>query len=600
MSLADFLSLELLSVAFPDEPWALKEAELQIGYRSSKSDEYRNRLKQGRALHPPDAGEANNAKQLTTAQKVQALDAFTDKLLATSSIPVPDRLIHLRHRAGELGLNIRDPDLQRKIWESRRRLAGAVEMFRPGHTATLVSEPWAWEGILLAGDTTLVVALPKLGKTTLLIDGIARWHRGEGGHLGGRFHGPCPAVIVAGTDMPLRRWLLMFDRFGLAEQLPDNRIRLLEDGPIRGLYTQEAPIHLDSEGIAKLAEEASRHVGALVIVDSYSKLTAPLGLKEAASEFAGPLGDLQEALSPYGCTLVVIHHSGHSRAGEGAVAASRGSSALPAAVSQVVALSWLNRSRGSKDDRVVLQTEGRGGEPLQLLLEQQESGWICHGDAGEVFAEQQAAQVEDGLQDRQANALDFVREQWDDAKQRTTSSQVADALNLKGDHASRTARRTLKQLTKKGLLQCSKETTEHGQVVWFWPAGGVDEQSEQSLRSPLSEVSPVSHSSLSTEEANTESSDGQREGTHRAEGMGGTEREDMGHPPFPVHEARDPVVVCGELGWSIRRGQKLSGRSVAVKDPTGHTRLVDPKDVTVPTATQAPDLGKAPTIRGAA
>ncbi len=90
MSFSDFESLDLLSRAFPGEPWSLTgEAELQNGYLPSKADDYQRRLKQGRAKHPPEAGEGQKVKTLTTTQKVQALDAFDDKLLAGST-PVAD------------------------------------------------------------------------------------------------------------------------------------------------------------------------------------------------------------------------------------------------------------------------------------------------------------------------------------------------------------------------------------------------------------------------------------------------------------------------------------------------------------------------------
>jgi hypothetical protein len=57
-------------------------------------------------------------------------------------------------------------------------------------------------------------------------------------------------------------------------------------------------------------------------------------------------------------------------------------------------------------------------------------------------------------------------------KERTTSSLLIDDLDLQGPHAPRTARRILQQLVKKKLLQCSKEVTEQGQVVCFWPPSG--------------------------------------------------------------------------------------------------------------------------------
>ncbi len=58
-------------------------------------------------------------------------------------------------------------------------------------------------------------------------------------------------------------------------------------------------------------------------------------------------------------SVVVLHHSGHSRQGEGAVAASRGSTALPAAFSQVINLTWFKRKESKTDKRVLLETEGR-------------------------------------------------------------------------------------------------------------------------------------------------------------------------------------------------------------------------------------------------
>jgi hypothetical protein len=471
-------------------------------------------------------------------------------------------------------------------------------MLAPGMDAKVKPETWAWRGLILAGDSSLLAADSKVGKTTLLVDGIAHWYRGDVEHLGLAFSVPCPPVIIAGTDMPQGRWLHLLHRFGLAETTGGDCFRLLPDGPIWGLFSMDSPIHLDHDGIARLADLASKYLGCLLIAGSCAKFTGALGLKEASADFAGPLGDLQEAVAPYGTTLVVIHHSGRSRAGECAVAASRGTTALPAAVSQCVALSLLNRSSGSNDKRVVLQAEGRGGEPLQLLIEQQETGWISHGDAAEVFAEQQTAQAENWLQDKQANALDVVRERWEMGRQRTTTSVLFDELGMKGANAPRSARRTLQQLVTKGLLQCSKEATDHGQVVRLWPPGGSLAGDGQSPPSPLSDVSPVSPLSLSTEAAGAEIPGNQREGTQRTEATGRIEGEERGRPLFPANEVRIPVVVGGEPGWTIRSDQKLSGRSVAAKDPSGHTRLVDPKDVRTATQAQAPELATAPTISG--
>jgi hypothetical protein len=50
--------------------------------------------------------------------------------------------------------------------------------------------------------------------------------------------------------MPLGRWLKLLRRFGLAEASGDNCLQLLHDGPVKGLFSMENPVHLDPNGIA--------------------------------------------------------------------------------------------------------------------------------------------------------------------------------------------------------------------------------------------------------------------------------------------------------------------------------------------------------------
>ena len=48
--------------------------------------------------------------------------------------------------------------------------------------------------------TTLVVSLPKVGKSRLLCQFIGRLHRGESEFLGQKLFGPCPPVLIVGSD----------------------------------------------------------------------------------------------------------------------------------------------------------------------------------------------------------------------------------------------------------------------------------------------------------------------------------------------------------------------------------------------------------------
>lgn len=87
----------------------------------------------------------------------------------------------------------------------------------------------------------------------------------------------------------------------------------------------------------------------------------------------------------------------------------------------------------------------------------------------EILAVQRQAAAENELHDRQTAVLDLVRGRWKNGRQRTTSNHVIEALELLGSNAPVIARRSLRQLERRGLVQSSKEVTADGQVVWFWP-----------------------------------------------------------------------------------------------------------------------------------
>lgn len=402
----------------------------------------------------------------STAEALLALDQKADELLSpTSSVAQADRLIHLRELAREMGLIMRDSELQRRLWEARGRTHGSVEMILPGVTVAIPTTTWAWEGVLMREDSNLMASVPKVGKTTLIVAAVGAWHHGKPDYLGLPFCGPCPDVVIIGVDMPRSRWMPLLARFGLAEQVAEGHWQLHDDGPIKGLFTQSEPLHLDAEGLARISEVTAKFPRCLLIADSYAKLVGPLGLREGDASFAGPLGDLQEVIAPHGVTLVLIHHAGHARKGEGAVAACRGSTALPAAVSQVISLSWFQRNKDRSNRLVLLETEGRGGEPMQLLIEQHETGWSSHGDPGALLQEQALAAAEEKLTERQAEVLDLVRDRAA-AGEGTNSRVVREMLKI----PDRQALRVLRQLEKSGFLRESPQTSDIGSSVWFSPA----------------------------------------------------------------------------------------------------------------------------------
>ena len=369
-----------------------------------------------------------------------------------------DRIIHMRDFCQKKGLKLTDTEIRQKIWQGRRLMEGAVEMYKCNQLIDCPEETWAWEGIIMSADANLLISLPKCGKTTLIIDLIATWSRGVVDEfLGQKLIGKCPNVIIVGTDMTTSRWMPLLMRFGLAQKVGD---KMKFNEPIVGLFAANNPLHLTQEGLERIADVAKNNKGALFLFDSFAKLVAPLGLKESSEEIAHPLADLQEVLAPYQCTSIIIHHSGKTKE-DSPVLASRGSTALTAAVSQIISLSWFKREEDRQDKRILMRTMGRA-EDVQLLMSQDTAGWMLEGNVADEVKKEEYSKKLDKLTDLQADVLEYVQSV---KGMDVTAADVQDELNI----AQRSGVRILQALAKKGFLIQNKSTNpeSRGSVLNF-------------------------------------------------------------------------------------------------------------------------------------
>ena len=277
---------------------------------------------------------------------------------------------------------------ERMVWDARRALSGPAGPIEQGGQLHISEAPWLWDGVFIRGVTNLITAPPKLGKSRLLTSLFGALANGRDEFLGRKLHrGEQPKFLIVGSDQPERDWAKCLKLAGLLT--PDNRMW----DCIMRCFTR-VPLHLDDEGIDTIAGYCRKHPDLIVGIDSYHACTAQLGLQEKDASFADPLLDLQEATAGYHPTIALIHHSkkgGGTRASE----ARRGSNALPGAVSQTITLNWCQDNTGNplapRDNRVKLSTEGREDMPLDMVIEQTDAGWICHG-SGEEVAQAQAIQ----------------------------------------------------------------------------------------------------------------------------------------------------------------------------------------------------------------
>ena len=411
------------------------------------------------------------AKPITAEQAIQAVAQKAEELVR-SDTPSAHRLILLREAADATTATIRDAELKRLLVEARRAEMGTFEPItdRP---LSLAPTPWLWEGLVMPEAFNLLLALPKVGKTSLVLEALGAWMHGAPGFMGQRFHGACPPVLLVGTDQPENDWARMLRSARLLT--PEGKLAL---PPIVGLFTAGNPLYLDEEGIERIAQASEQHPGLLVVVDSYHACCRTLGVSENDAEMADPVLALLESIAPHKGTLLVVHHANKGGATGGAAVASRGTSALPAAASQIIQLHRMAQANpaAAPDKRIVLKTEGRGGAPLQLLIERRDEGWHLHGDAEEVMQAQRLLEVEAKLQDRQADALAAVRDQYEQDGQPMDAAMLAERLKLRGKGArdgERKARSTLDQLVRHGLLTVENQTTETGRRKLYRPMGGV-------------------------------------------------------------------------------------------------------------------------------
>ena len=159
-----------------------------------------------------------------------------------------------------------------------------VEHFRSIWTYTTEANPdvlipaLAWRG-----RVSKISAAPKLGKTSLLANGIAAWQAGRT-FLDEAVGPPGSVLYVSETPLGLlRSWL---ERYGCPS-----------DAPI---------LAGDSAGVDAIAEAAREHRPDLVIIDSLTDLHAASNGGNLWN--AGDVRKLIQPLRALGCAVVLVHH----------------------------------------------------------------------------------------------------------------------------------------------------------------------------------------------------------------------------------------------------------------------------------------------------
>jgi len=391
--------------------------------------------------------------------RLVTLDESLEKLFV-DKVDFKNRLIMARDIANELKIKISSEELRLRVWDARKRIEGNTSIYSTNDIIESPPHVWSWENMIMMSDTNLLSASPKVGKTTLMIEMLGRWARGEEEYLGFKFSGKCPKIILIGTDMPNARWMPLLHKFGLAEKVTATGYRFID--PIIYFWSQDKPLHLDDQGLSQLADIVEKNPNAICLLDSYAKC-CPHGIDEKSNYFSQPLNDLQEVTAPHKITNIVIHHSGTDGANtNSAVRASRGHTSLPASVSQLLAMKWHNKEEDLEDNRIIFHTEGRG-ESVHLVVEQNDYGFELKGTFAEVMQGQKLEKIINGLTERQQDVYQIIEEhpiEFITPTELATKVEFAEKEKTNLD----LCRRVLDQLVKKRLVEKEKGSGDKNSI----------------------------------------------------------------------------------------------------------------------------------------
>jgi hypothetical protein len=258
---------------------------------------------------------------------------------------------------------------------------------------------WRWRGYLAVGCFTLLTALWKAGKTTLLVHLIKALE--EDGYFCDQKTTPCGVLVV--SEEPAKLWVERRDRLTIG----DHALFLIR--PFRGrpdyLTWREFILYL--EAIVK-----GEGIG-LVILDTLTRFW-PVADENNAAEVLNALAPLH-ILTEAGTALLVTHHPRKSDGQEGTAA--RGSGALAGFVDIIMELRRFAPGN-RKDRRRTITAYGRYTEtPDELVVGLSEDGlsYSGQGDRGDATYKQRAEFITFILPNNPPGmVVDDILEAWPD------------------------------------------------------------------------------------------------------------------------------------------------------------------------------------------
>ena len=389
--------------------------------------------------------------------------------LITTNEPIIKRAGIIRNQAKMESIPLSSRDVFLILAKARRDIEGVDEGEKPNVELEVNEESWLWDQLITEANLTLIVSMPKVGKSSLVGAFLGQLSSGSTEYLGKEIKGEKRSIYIVGSDQPLNDWVKILIPAGLAERTASGKVILKE--PLKRLWHKGKPLHLTEESIELLYGIAKDDPNSIFVFDAFASLISGLGLDENHAASVEPIRMMTEALASTKATPILLHHASGGNAGERAVKASRGTKALPAEASQILELDWLI-PEDKHDNRVTISSAGRNSTPVDMVIEQVDRAvWVNLGSKSEIAENLRLEKVREKLNDRQALVLTFLEERDEKNKGMfTTSQDLVENLKSEFEGDNTKALSTLNQLENKKLIYSKYRNFEgKGKCRIFYP-----------------------------------------------------------------------------------------------------------------------------------
>jgi hypothetical protein len=278
---------------------------------------------------------------------------------------------------------------------------------------------WVWEGYLPRGGMTLLTALWKVGKTTLLTHLFRAFCRKEKMFCG-RLLIPSKVLIV--SQEPDAIWAKRRQQHGLKDAVAH-----FQGGDSD--YPQPfkvKPNHRQWESlVAHLAARVKPNDYGLVVIDPIADFW-PVENENDASEVTAALLPLRQ-ITHAGANLLLLHHPRKSGGKEGT--APRGSGALMGTVEVLMEMERVRPNDLSNRERLIRAVSRYDETPKQLVIELTKEGYVARGSRTEAAADRYCRQILNILPSSAPGlTVPEIREKWPEGFTKPSGTSLRNVL----------------------------------------------------------------------------------------------------------------------------------------------------------------------------